>query len=133
MKKTEISMPPTNPARLSIVHTLRGPAALMVAWFHFVKCGPLDLGIFKLTAPDGGYGVIIFYVISGFVLPYSLWKGGYVLADYGRFILKRIARLDPPYFASIAIVLSAAYLATLSPLYRGVPFSVSGLQLLLHI
>jgi peptidoglycan/LPS O-acetylase OafA/YrhL len=77
--------------------------------------------------------VTIFFVISGFILPYSLWKGGFKLSDYGRFILKRIMRLDPPYFASIAIALATAYVATQFPLYRGVGFSISWTQLLLHV
>jgi len=126
---------PPHPSRLSIVQALRGLAALIVVWHHFAGKGlsDLDVGIFKYTAPDGLYGVRIFFVISGFILPYSLWKGGYVRADYGRFILKRIVRLDPPYLASIAIALAAGYLATLSPLYHGVPFSISGVQLLLHL
>lgn len=107
---------------------------MIVVWFHFVRAdASLDVGIFKYTAPDGALGVTIFFVISGFILPFSLWKSGYIRADYGRFILKRITRLDPPYFASIAIALIIAYLATLSPLYRGVPFSISGFQLLLHV
>jgi peptidoglycan/LPS O-acetylase OafA/YrhL len=93
----------------------------------------LHAGLFRITAPDPATGVTIFFVISGFILPYSLWRGGYVNKDYGRFILKRIARLDPPYFVSIAASLAIAYMATLVPVYRGVPFAVSGSQLLLHI
>jgi peptidoglycan/LPS O-acetylase OafA/YrhL len=67
------------------------------------------------TAVSGLFCVEIFFVISGFILPYSLWKGGYVRRDYGKFILKRVVRLDPPYFGAIILALTAAYLTSLSP------------------
>lgn len=125
---------PHNSGRLSIVQILRGISAFIVVWHHFVgqNLSALDVGVFKFTDVDGMFGVRVFFVISGFVLPYSLWKGGYIFADFGRFLLKRIVRLDPPYIVSIAIALATGYLATLFPSSHAA-FSVSPLQLVLHL
>ncbi len=119
--------------RLAIIQTLRGVAALCVVVGHFLSDLSLNVGFFKVLAPDPGLGVTIFFVISGFVLPWSLWTSGYTPTSYLRFILKRVVRLDPPYFASIALALVLGYLSNLSPLHRGAPFAVSSSQLLLHI
>ena len=118
-------------SRLSVIHTLRGLAALGVAWFHFAYSNSnLNTGPFALSAKYGNLGVEVFFVISGFILPYSLWKNDYTLRNYGRFILKRIIRLDPPCFAAIAVALGVAYAATLAPQYKGGPVSVTFTQLL---
>jgi len=47
------------------------------------------------------------FVISGFVIPWSLYRSQYVLRDYPKFLLKRNVRLYPPYLASIAITILA--------------------------
>lgn len=50
---------------------------------------------------NGQQGVSIFFVISGFILPYSLFKRAYSLADFFPFLIKRSVRIDPPYWFSI--------------------------------
>jgi len=54
----------------------------------------------------GQQGVAVFFVISGFVIPYSLWNAGYALRDFFRFLLRRIARIDPCYCVVILICLT---------------------------
>jgi peptidoglycan/LPS O-acetylase OafA/YrhL len=107
-------------SRLLIVDALRGIAALFVCWHHF-------------THGSGPLGVEIFFVISGFVIPYALHQSGYALHYYGRFILKRLIRLDPPYLISIALIVPLAYFAAITPGYKGPPFDVSFLQVALHL
>ncbi|MDB4922670.1 MAG: Peptidoglycan/LPS O-acetylase OafA/YrhL, contains acyltransferase and SGNH-hydrolase domain [Mucilaginibacter sp.] len=51
----------------------------------------------------GQQGVVIFFVISGFILPYSLYKKKYVLKDFFSFLLRRSIRIDPPYWCIIAL------------------------------
>lgn len=98
---------------------LRGIAALWVILFH----APLDQRIALLTSslPHwlvvvvfewGGLGVPIFFVLSGFVIAHSLREAKIDLAYFGHFSLRRLARLTPPYYASIIVVLAFAFLSS---------------------
>ena len=74
-----------------------------MALYHFT--GGLDRWI-KASGARGYLGLTIFFVISGLVIPYAMWRGRYRgPADAPAFILKRLTRLKPPYFAAIAITL----------------------------
>jgi peptidoglycan/LPS O-acetylase OafA/YrhL len=106
-------------------------AALTVALYHFT--GGAD-GWIKASGARGYLGLTIFFVISGLVIPYAMWRGRYRgPADAPAFILKRLTRLEPPYFAAIAITLALGYLSTLAPGFKGAPFHVGALALLLHV
>jgi peptidoglycan/LPS O-acetylase OafA/YrhL len=114
--------------RIGVINALRAFAALAVAWGHFVA------GQGKYLGPSGKYGYLgvdIFFVISGFVIPWSLYRSRYTLSDYGRFLVKRNLRLYPPYVASIAITILATNLI-LVPLFRIPHMTVTGRDLLLH-
>jgi peptidoglycan/LPS O-acetylase OafA/YrhL len=53
----------------------------------------------------GHLGVAVFFVLSGFVMAYTV-RGGPVDATFAaRFVLRRLIRLTPPYWFSIAVVL----------------------------
>jgi peptidoglycan/LPS O-acetylase OafA/YrhL len=122
--------------RIEVVDSLRGLAALGVCWFHFTNGNPkfLPAGVLKGSGQYGWLGVEIFFVVSGFVVPYSLWRACYkpTIVNYTRFLWKRISRLDPPYLVSIALVLALAYVAALVPGYRGAPATASVADVLLH-
>ena len=114
--------------RIGVINALRAFAALAVAWGHFVA------GQGKFLGPSGKYGYLgveIFFVISGFVIPWSLYRSGYTARDYGHFLLKRNLRLYPPYLASIGISLLAANFV-LAPLFHIPRIAVTGRDLLLH-
>jgi peptidoglycan/LPS O-acetylase OafA/YrhL len=124
-------------SRVETVHSLRGLAALAVALFHF-SCGNPAFyvpHVLKAIGGNGWLGVEVFFVISGFILPYSLWRAGYHLSpsNFGRFVWKRVVRLEPPYFATIALILLLAYLSARTPGYRGEPFHLNLVQIALHI
>ena len=71
-------------------------------------------GMFTWFADYGKYGVQIFFVVSGFVIPFSLFKGGYTINDYPRFLYKRVLRLHPPYLVALALtllIMAASYKA----------------------
>lgn len=91
------------------IHLLRGLAAVLVLVDH--TFGWIDLGWGSmLIQPIDGHGqagVVMFFIISGFVLPYSM-KSTYRLKHYLTFITKRLLRLDPVYI--IALLFSAALL-----------------------
>src|SRR5262245_50648246 len=115
--------------RIDIVNALRAFAALFVAWGHF------SLGQGKWLSYSGRYGytgVHIFFVISGFIIPYSLYRSGYTLRNFGRFVIKRGIRLYPPYLISIPISLVAANFL-LRPIYPDAVVHVGGRQLLYHL
>ena len=128
---------PSKPeSRIEVVQSLRGLAALGVAWFHFTNGNGhfLPAGFLKTSGSYGWLGVDIFFVISGFILPYSLFKAPYQpnAANYGRFLWKRVSRLDPPYLVSIVVVVVLAYLSAALPGYRGEQPHYSWLTILLH-
>lgn len=88
-------------SRIGTVGALRGFAALAVCWYHFTYGQNAWL---KWTGHYGWLGVHVFFVISGFIIPYSLYRQSYNLRHFFRFMAKRLARLHPPYIASIAVV-----------------------------
>jgi peptidoglycan/LPS O-acetylase OafA/YrhL len=115
---------------------LRGFAALLVVLFHFVLGSPdrfSELPMLQNIASYGHLGVQVFFVISGFVIPYSMYLSKYEYPNFGKFIWKRLVRLEPPYLVSILICLIIAYISTISPYYRGNPLRFSWQQLALHI
>lgn len=128
--------PPLPGARVEILEPLRGLAALAVAWFHFSNGGNLvDAGTWLQTTGAGGWrGVEVFFVISGFILPFSMHRAGYRFpTDAGRFVAKRVVRLDPPYVAGIAVVLLLWYGSALAPGFQGTAPTVTWPQLLAHL
>lgn len=68
---------------------------------------------------SGHFGVAIFFALSGFVIAHSLSDTLTNVSSFGRFILRRSVRLDPPYWASMVLVVG---LATVSARVVGKPF-----------
>lgn len=120
---------PSDPKqRISVINALRAFAALAVAWGHFVAGQGKYLG---MSGKYGYLGVDIFFVISGFVIPWSLFRSQYRLGDYPRFLVKRNVRLYPPYLASIAVTILATNFI-LVPLFHVPHMTITGRDLLLH-
>jgi peptidoglycan/LPS O-acetylase OafA/YrhL len=117
--------------RIEVLDFLRGVAALAVALHHF--CNVLDDGPIKAASYYGQLGVQVFFVISGFIIPYSLVRGNYELRNYATFVAKRIIRLDPPYIVTIAVIIALGVLSWYFPFQQGARFEVSWPQLLLHL
>ncbi|WP_299228495.1 acyltransferase [uncultured Psychroserpens sp.] len=120
-------------AYLPSVTFIRGIAAFSVCLFHFTKgfiseiSGPIQF------APYAWVGVEVFFVVSGFVIPYYLLDTKFKTKHYGGYLIKRIIRIEPAYLVSIALVIGLNYVSSLFTIYKGEPFSVSGNQLLLHL
>lgn len=104
-----------NPARrafLPQIELLRGLAALCVAFVHtvdvivYAKQGS-SYPLLKVAvgALNGYAAVILFFVISGFVLGLSLDRQNQTtsLWTYGRFVLQRFFRIYPAHFACLVI------------------------------
>jgi peptidoglycan/LPS O-acetylase OafA/YrhL len=107
---------------------LRGLASLAVCWFHLTRFhyNVPDQRVYQLVRQTGAYGwlgVEVFFVISGFVIPYSLYRARYRIRDYFTYLARRIVRLDPPYLAAIGVILVLACVASLK---SGRPVEVEG-------
>lgn len=113
------------------MEALRGFAAIAVACFHLSV--PLDLAIPHAIAAVGWMGVDIFFVISGFVIPLSLHGRGYRVAQFPAFLMRRMVRLEPPYLASIALVIVLWTLSALRPGFAGTAPSYNLAQIAYHL
>lgn len=90
--------------KLDSLDLLRGIAVLAVCFCHFggaLSSGNWLAEIFGYLHTYGKYGVHVFFVISGFVIPLSLNKSQYTINQYGHFLLKRFVRLHPPYLVAL--------------------------------
>lgn len=126
---------PPSDNRIEVVDCLRGIAALSVCVSHFMaaNCGLAADSFIRQVGTHGWLGVEIFFVISGFIIPYSLHRSGYQFGDYPKFLLKRVLRLDPPYLLAVLLSIVVGWVAAQSSLYRGEPFQVSIPQVVLHL
>ena len=128
--------------KITFANQLRGVAVLCVIVTHYlgIYWGARELVAHYTFAPVlqgakpaympysapptfnyGPFGVALFFLISGFVIPFSLQKMGSL-----RFLAARALRIYPCYWAATALMLGAAYL---SSCYWRVPFHVDGRQL----
>jgi len=103
--------------RLAYIDSMRGIAALLVVLMHNVQpvaIGPVRTLIYDIIDP-GKVGVVMFFAISGFVIPFSFPKGA---APLERFLISRFFRLYPAYWLSMAVYLLLLLItgATLPPL-----------------
>jgi len=120
---------------LSSLDLLRGLAALAVVFFHFTHGNPDFLSKTNILYRAGRYGFLgvdVFFVISGFVIPYAMYRGMYRFKNFGKFLAKRVVRIEPPYILSIILVISLNWISTLSPYYRGEGFIIDFTALALH-
>lgn len=93
-------------SRLKTIDGLRGVAALAVVFYHLNLAARLSYGAWT---PDwvawvlhqGFLGVDVFFVLSGFVIAYSVRSGTYTLGYLGSFVIRRSIRLDPPYWITM--------------------------------
>jgi peptidoglycan/LPS O-acetylase OafA/YrhL len=75
----------------------------------------------------------MFFVISGIVIPLSMIKSDYKLQYWGRFLLKRFARLEPPYIAGILIAIAYFQIRRFIPGTSSEDMMITYKELLLHL
>ena len=88
--------------RLGWLDALRGYAALTVVLFHL---SPQVIGLDRHLAimrhiDFGKYGVLLFFLVSGYVIPMSLERHG----SLRRFWIGRLCRIYPAYLGAVALV-----------------------------
>ncbi len=96
---------------IPILDSLRAFAAISVCLFHFVctTTGYIKTDWLLDFFSMGKYGVQLFFVISGFVIPWSMYNSNFKSSDFFRFFIKRLVRLEPPYLLSLITVLVIIY------------------------
>lgn len=101
-----MSLTNARPTHIPVLDHLRGVAAFLVFAVHYNSLLPADLvgGHLHHLTSYGIYGVEMFFAITGFVIPYSMYLRGHTVQQSGTFLLRRIARLEPPYLVCIALI-----------------------------
>jgi peptidoglycan/LPS O-acetylase OafA/YrhL len=101
--------------RYAFVDSLRGLAACAVMLYHY-SGGDLRAPLARVlsdpvvAALRGGWlGVQVFFVLSGFVIAKTVGDRAMTPTGAVRFALRRQVRLDPPYWASIALACASAW------------------------
>ena len=91
--------------RIKVLDFLRGFAALVVVIFHFgdTILFTIKPNLLSNILPYGQFGVLVFFVISGFVIPYSMAKSNYVFSDFLKILLGRFIRISPPAYFSLLL------------------------------
>jgi len=100
------------------VELLRGLAALGICLYHYGHGFLEDGNIFKIITEPLYLGVDIFLIITGFTLTLSLFKQNYSVKDFWQYIIKRLVRIEIPYYASLVLVIAMAYGSKLFPQYE---------------
>jgi len=123
-----------NTERIESLDLLRGLAALFVCLYHFMGTDAIALSnpITAFVGQHGKLGVQMFFVISGFVIPYSMHRTGYTLKNLPTFIAKREIRLAPPYLVAIIVGIGLWYLSALAPGFAGKAPQITVAQLASH-
>ena len=105
MKNEKIYLPGLN--------GLRAIAALSVVIAHISQKGIADFGLPFLTElPMAGFGVTLFFVISGFLITYLLLQEVYKHGDVDikKFYLRRILRIWPIYYLFMLVCVGVFYM-----------------------
>lgn len=124
---------PTKTTPIYSLNWLRGIAALLVCLYHFREY------VWHNEIPNtflhfisyGHLGVIMFFVISGFIIPYSLYSKGYTITNFTQFLAKRTLRIEPPYIIIIALIIAVQYYVY--TYISGIPFVLNTKQILLNV
>ena len=102
---SESSVPSSNQGRLHALDTLRFMAAAVVVFEHCPIAAHTSgsLPPVLLHTLDAYSAVAFFFVLSGFVLHLSLRRKAATLATVQGFLVKRVFRLYPLFYASLAL------------------------------
>ncbi|MBK8956667.1 MAG: acyltransferase [Saprospiraceae bacterium] len=115
------------------IDMLRGLVALLVCLYHFTEGFFPEDDVFRFIFSRGYLGVEIFFIISGFVIPFTMYKSHYEHSHAGNFMLKRLIRIEPPYWCSIALIFLIEYVSTFFRHYKDKEIYFEWKPLLYHV
>ncbi len=137
-KVESAAKPRSVPHRFAFVNALRGVGALGVVLYHGSEGGHIP-GLMSFMPAwvvalmqQSGLTIATFFTLSGFVIAHSVYADRITLPYAARFMLRRSARLDPPYFFAIALALGFAFLSAVVIPGKNLP-DVSLGQLVAHL
>ncbi len=125
----------SNKQSIPAVHILRGLTALFITLYHFLNYtdfrGNLfpELSVLRLYSFGGYEAVHIFFVISGFIIPWSLTQNKYSISDFPLYIWKRFIRIQPPYLVTLILII---FLKWGFELYNHMPLTIEPLRWIAH-
>lgn len=96
--------------RINYLDSVRGLAALMVVFYHFIGWKWAETLQFKLASMvfNGSDAVSLFFVLSGLVLSWKYFQPNEELVidgpHYREFVVNRLVRLYVPYVAAILLI-----------------------------
>jgi peptidoglycan/LPS O-acetylase OafA/YrhL len=105
---------PDGPGNIAFIQSLRGLAALIVAWVHLaiIPSSLLSAWFYGVATPlrlfqsGGNLGVVTFFLISGFIVTYTSLN-----ETRFSFAVKRFMRLFPMLWVAMAVTAGCALLA----------------------
>ena len=95
---------------LDALDLFRAVAVLMVMAAHLGRALPDAIAQFWFVY--GRLGVEVFFVVSGYVIPYSLARSGYrpfARGGFPVFAARRFLRIHPPYLAAVVLTFAIAW------------------------
>jgi peptidoglycan/LPS O-acetylase OafA/YrhL len=81
---------------------LRGLAAASVLGHHFLFIYDIQPRWFEIPLAAGHEAVMLFFIMSGFVLSIPYWNGKYT-DGYGSYLVRRCFRIYVPYVAAVGV------------------------------
>ncbi|MBL0328838.1 MAG: acyltransferase [Bacteroidetes bacterium] len=125
----------TIPKNIPVINSYRAIGILIVCFAHYICniTGFFESPILPYLHSFGYAAVIVFFTISGFVIPWWLHNCNYKINDYGRFVARRMLRIEPPFIVALALAILYTYVRTTSPYYNGVDTIPSIKRILLHL
>jgi len=113
-------------SRIFILDDLRGVAIITVLFYHYFFVYFKDKEIDNIFISNvqylndyinfGAFGISLFFLVSGFVIPMSL-KGENNLKNVYNFFVKRFFRLYPTYWFAIIFIIITTFIITSSMQY----------------
>ena len=122
--------------RIESLDFLRGIAAFGVMLFHYTAESSIHLSDenpLRIVGIHGHLGVGIFFIISGLVIPYSMYLSSYKIHSIGKFLAKRTIRLEIPYLVLIVVEALFDYLSSLTPWRDSISERLDAFNILLHV
>lgn len=123
------------PKNIPVINSYRAIGILIVCFSHYTCniTGFFSGPLLPYIHNTGLAAVIVFFTISGFVIPWWLYNCKYRIRDYGRFVARRMLRIEPPFIIALGLAIAYTYVRTSSQYYNGVETFPSVKQILLHL